>query len=175
MPRPKGTIKGGGKLPELMTIRQYASHIGRGEHWVREACNDGRILAAQKVGHFWVIAKDSLIQPRWLEGVPLDVDLPEDIIFGAPPIEVEPPKYNQKRKGNKKPKRKLKRLPSFAKVMDEKGYTYGELRYMTGLGFNTIGNARNGGQVTMESALRLANALEVDISELLRSEAWMKR
>jgi hypothetical protein len=173
MPRPKGTLKGGGKLPELLTLRQYASHIGRSEDWVREAVKDGRILAAQKVGHFWVIAKNSLIRPRWLEGVPLDVDLPDDIIFGAPPIEVEPPKYKHVRGGNKKGSRKLKKLPSFRKLMDEKGYTYRDIRYMTGLNLQTIGNARNGGRVTMQSALRLANALEVDISELLRSDVWM--
>jgi hypothetical protein len=160
-------------MPVLMTVRQFASHIGRGEHWVRDACKDGRILACQKVGHFYVIAQDTLIRPRWMEGVPLDVDLPDDMIFGAEPIHVDPPVYKEVRKGNKKGMQKLKKLPSFRKVMDEKGYTYAEIRYMTGLGLNTIGNARNGGQVTMQSALRLANALEVDISELLRSDVWM--
>jgi hypothetical protein len=159
-------------MPELMSVRMFAHHLGKGEVWVRQACKDGRILACQKVGNNYVIAKDTLIRPRYMQDFPghlLDVDLPPEFILGTEPYEVPMPEY--RKPGNpdrtRDPRRAVK-LHSFRHVFMESEMSYHKLQHMASVSGQTINKALNGGRVAPEVAVRLANALGVDISELLR-------
>lgn len=170
--RRKTRRSGGGDFPRLMTVREFAHHISKGEHTVRDWCGKGLILAAQKVGYQWVIAEDSLIRPRFFPDMPgtwID-NLPEEMLAIQNPYPVEKPEYTNKRKGNKNANQRNKRLHSFKRIMDEQGLTYEDVRARSGVAQHTVARARDGRKIRLDVALRLADALEVDISELIRYE-----
>jgi hypothetical protein len=171
MPRSsKYTLIGGGELPKLLTAKQFASHIGKSPRWVRQACEEGRLLACQMVGHTWVIAENTLISPRYLKGFPgelLDVGLPKERLIGKT-IVVPPPEY-KKQKGNKlgNPKKKIA-LPGYIRIKEELGMGRDRIYIKTGVHPETQKKLENGETVTAKTALKLAYALDKEVEDFLR-------
>lgn len=167
----KHVRKGGGDFPHLLTAKEFAAHIRKSYRWVREACEDGRILACAIVGGDWIIAADTLIRPRHMEGFPsilLDTDLPEEMILGEYRVDSTAPVYAE-RKGNPHPiQQRLMSVPGLQRIGNERGYSRAFVSALTGVHKNTVGAAWKGGKVTPQTVLKLAQGLEVDPMELIR-------
>ena len=102
-------------LPRLLTTKQFASRCGKSPRWVRDACEEGRIPAAQWVVDRWIIPEDALIRVRHT-----DMSLPPEMI-GEPYPE---PEY----KGGKGAKPfsepnlpRLIKLPGLRRIREQEG------------------------------------------------------
>lgn len=167
--------KGGLDFPELMTAKEFAAYLGRRSvKWIKEACKRGQILACQKVGGDWVIAKDTLIRPRHLQGMPnelIDMDLPIEFLLPGEPMEIQKPVYKPHPKDLHKVghNRKVK-LPSLRRIRIEKGMSQYDLYEESGVSRDTQRFAEKGLDVLPTTALRLAYGLDVEVEDLLRYE-----
>lgn len=166
----------GGPLPRLLTAKQYAGMIGRSEQWVSKTLKDGRIPAAQRVAHMWVIPEDALIVPLYMENFPLDLidtNVPDEFVLWGAPRKVNPiPEFNYKKlTGNPNPigKRKNKvRTPGLKSVRERRGYSIDRLSRGSGVRPNYIIDGERGLLIPIKSMLKLAWYLDVDYEELLR-------
>ena len=164
--------KGGGDMPRLLTVPQYAHYLGKSARWVRNACEDGVILACQKVGSQWAIAEDTLLRPRYLKGMSgelLDLGLPPEKIVGKLYV-VPKPTYKDKHRGNPKgnPRKKVI-LQGWPRIKEELGVGREKIYHKTGVHPETQKKLENFQPVTAEVAWRLAYSLHIDVEELLRA------
>jgi hypothetical protein len=152
---------------------EFARKISKPVEWVRVACEEGRILACQKVGIQWVIAEDTLIAPRFFKDIdPIMLDhLPEDMVLGDYRVEVDVREYAENPR-NKEGKRKRVSVPAggLRTVMDEQGLSQYDVNRLTGVTRVTIRKALGGERVQADVVLRLAYGLGVDISDILRED-----
>jgi DNA-binding XRE family transcriptional regulator len=151
-------------LPRLMTVPQFAAKCGKSPRWVRDACEEGRIPAAQWVVDRWVIPEDALIRVRYT-----DIDLPPEMI-GEP---YPDPEY----KGGKGAKpfsrphlSKLVRLPGFKKIREERALSQEKVYKLTGVTPGAQRNAERGSKVRARTAVKLARGLDVEVEHLLRRD-----
>lgn len=164
--------KGGGDFPRLLNVPQFAHKIGKSQRWVRDACEDGVIVACQKVGYIWVIAEDTLFRPRGMRGIDgelLDLGLPDDRIIGVTYIVPPPPEYKEKKEGNPNgnPQRKVL-LAGWPRIKKELGIGREKIYKKTGVHPETQKKMENHVPVTSEVAWKLAYSLDREIEDLLR-------
>jgi hypothetical protein len=163
--------KGGGDMPPLMLVSEFAHHIGKSRRWVRAACEDGVITACQKVGDYlWVIAEDTLFKPRALKGISnelIDVGLPQERVIGVTYV-VPPPEYVEKTGNpNGNPQRKVT-LNGWPRIRKELGMGRDRIYDKTGVHPETQKKMERFEPVTSAVAWKLAYSLDKEIEDLLR-------
>lgn len=171
MSKNKYVRKGGGDLPKLLNVSEFSHFIGKSKRWVRAACEDGVILACQKVAGMWVIAEDTLLAPRGFRGMDgeiLDLGLPPERIIGTTYVMPPPPKPKKPR-GNKRgnPKRKVV-LVGWPRIKEELGVGRDKIYHMTGVHPATQKKLENYEPVIPEVAWRLAYSLGREVEDFLR-------
>lgn len=166
-------------LPKLLTAREYGHLIGRNLDWVKQACSDGRIPAAQMIanGMMWIIPEDALIKPRYLEGIDpklLDIGLPDEMVLHGQPAYIPAPDYSRNvNKGNATKHRAVRTrktvtLHSLERVRKGKDIGARELHRLSGVHTATIQKAEHGLPILAVKAVALADAMDVDVEELMQ-------
>lgn len=167
------------ELPKLLTAREYGHVIGRNLEWVKKACSDGRIPAAQMVGNgmLWIIPEDALIRPRYTEGIDsklLDVGLPDEMVLYGKPVYIPAPDYSgNARKGAATKHRVLNKhktvtLPMLERIRKGKDIGMRELVRLSGVHHATIRKAELGLPILGTKAVALADALDIEVDDLLK-------
>lgn len=168
---PNTRQNGAPDLPRLLTGRQFAHLINRHPNWVRVARNNGRIPAAQKVGTMWVYPEDALVRPAHvlLDNRLLDIGIPQEFLGGTPWY-TEEPEYadytGRRRPPNSGPRASY--LPNLRNLREEANMTRYALAKKAGMNHSTVQRIEDGSRAAPKTIVRLAGALEVDYSELLR-------
>ena len=159
-------------MPVLLSVPEFAHYIGKSERWVRDACEDGVIVACQIVGRNWVIAQDTLFRPRAISGIDgmlLDYGLPEERIIGKTYV-VPAPEYKGTNPGNKhgNPKRKIV-VKSWPRIREKLGVGREKIYKLTGVTPETQKKLEKFEPVTSAIAWKIAYNLDMDIEDVLRT------
>lgn len=168
--------KGAPDLPALLTCREYGHLIGRTHQWVRDACVQGRIPAAQYVANYiWIIPEDALIVPRHLEGFPhhlLDVDLPEEFVLSGKRADIaEAPELKRGPSCNINENNKRYVLWNLRKVRQEREWGVNQLARAAGVNSSKISRIENNREPAWYVTVKkLATTLGVDVEELMHRE-----
>ena len=150
-----------------LPVPKFASKCGKSPRWIRTACEEGRILAAQWVVDRWIIPEHALIRVKHT-----DMSLPPEMIGGEPYPE---PEY----KGGKGampfsqpylPLPKLVNLPGLRRIRAKRGLSQEKVYKLTGVTPGAQRNAERGSEVRARTAVKLARGLDVDVEHLLRRD-----
>jgi hypothetical protein len=148
-------------LPRLMTVPQFAAKCGKSSRWIRDACEEGRIPAAQWVVDRWIIPEDALIRVRHT-----DMSLPPGMM-GEPYPEPEYKGGKGAKPFSKPNLPKLVKLPGFKKIRKESGLSQVKVYKLTRVTPGAQRNAERGSKVRGRTAVKLARRLDVEVEDLL--------
>lgn len=150
-------------------MRQVAEILGKTKLTVYNAIASKRLIGAHWVDRWWVIQEDFRIIRAGVVDDVLLRGLPPEIIADEPPknFSADMPEYRRYRDLDTTNERRSVHMPGFAKVTE--GLSGNQVRNLTGVHNQTQTRILKGDKVDVKVALRLANALDIDVEELLRA------